>query len=94
VWKHPDCAPAIYSALAPRLRPTPPGKPHARFDEGRLARHLAGPAAYSTRLPVDLITKGTLADSWTARFEGDATYCSSQAIAGYHVVRTGPLLTY
>ncbi len=24
------------------------GKPHARFDEGWLARHLAGPAAYST----------------------------------------------
>jgi len=26
------------------------GKPHARFDEGWLARHLAGPAAYSTRV--------------------------------------------
>jgi hypothetical protein len=25
-------------------------KPHARFDEGRLARHLAEPVAYSTRL--------------------------------------------
>ena len=47
----------------------------------------------SHRLPVDLITKGTLADSWTARFEGDATYCSSQAIAGYHMVRTGSLPT-
>src|SRR5713226_2477045 len=28
------------------------GKPHARFDEGWLARHLAGPAAYSTNLVV------------------------------------------
>ena len=33
------------------------GKPHARFDEGRPPRHLAGAAAYSTNL-LDSLTAG------------------------------------